>query len=90
MDVAATELAFWILGPAGIVALILWRVRRSGKARPVSPSAGVTLSEPGWTERMFTDGVYSYGRAFSVNDALNDPEAMARISECGPPLSRGE
>ena len=35
---------------------------------------------------MFTDGTYSYGRAFSVNGALIDAEAMARLQECYAPL----
>jgi hypothetical protein len=80
---AATELAFWILGPVGITALIFRLGRHADQAGRISPGSGVARVGPGWTEAMFTDGTYFYGRAFSVNGALIDAEAMVRIQECG-------
>jgi len=78
---AAIELALWILGPAGIVALIFRLGRSRDSGRPSMPSADVEQIGPAWTETISTDGSRLYGRASSVNHILIDQDAMARMSE---------
>jgi hypothetical protein len=79
MDVAAAiELAFWILGFAGIAGLVFRPGRSVDHGEGASSNPAVERIEAGWTEAMFTDGRYLYGRAFSVNDSLMELDAMAR------------
>jgi hypothetical protein len=78
---AAIEPALWILGAAGIVAWIFRPGRSVDGGEGVRPKPAVKRIEPGWTEAMFIDGRYLYGRAFSVNDPLMELDASTRAAE---------
>ena len=83
MAQAAIELLSCFLGIAGMALLIIWLSGRADR-RPGNPSSGkVTQPGPGWEEAMFSDGTYLYGRAYTVNHTLIDPDAMAGIGQSG-------
>jgi hypothetical protein len=82
-------MAVWVLGSAAIVWLVFRRGREVDADRGRRPLSAEPL-EPGWTEAMFTDGRYIYGRAFSVHDSLMELDALARLGEYPIRVGSGE